>query len=464
MPDQLTWEDDWYDMTTTAEIDSAEVIEPIEETKPVQTYNVPLDVVCEIGLDLPDYEPDPNWPEVPFAPGVNVAALTAGDENPLFVTRPLAILNAVSNNSLKYDQPLFDSIYHQVVSKKPAARRGHVPDGHEGWEFPPDVGLWVGALPWRGTLLGKCYILPDTGFDTMVRKREAAGTGLSNSVWGKGRYSANADGTLSCVLNLETIDFAPEERASLQPLGGKFEITSEMGVSEMSDLEESVLKQHLGEMDLDDLCALFPEDKLGEMVKHHMSDKSHGAIMEMIPEEQRKNVAAECMKQMAPDEVFEMLTPEHRTHVMTRHASEIGQKFSTGEPVHEMTEFKEQIAEMQNELKTLRREKFVGTLEKAVADAINPNVTTDKGKEAVEKLRKNFKVQVVAQMAGSTEITEIEPAVTKAWEDFKPIAELTYANLSGPNSIVGETGSSRRAEADRYEPAVAKRSRANLNL
>jgi hypothetical protein len=125
--------------------------------------------------------------------------------------------------TLEYDRELIEEIKRQVHSKKPPARQGHVPKENVNWEFPNDVGLWVGAEMFGDTLFGKCYIYPETPFHQMVTKRKAAGSTLSNSIWGEGRWVVKSNGNRGLrSLDLESIDFAPAERASLQALGGEF--------------------------------------------------------------------------------------------------------------------------------------------------------------------------------------------------------------------------------------------------
>ena len=102
----------------------------------------------EMYITAPAYslEDEARFPDVPIAPGVNIEALTANDPNPVFVIRPLAILDAVSDNGLVYNRAVFEAIYTQVLKKKPASRRGHVSEADRASAFPPDEGYWVGVV------------------------------------------------------------------------------------------------------------------------------------------------------------------------------------------------------------------------------------------------------------------------------------------------------------------------------
>jgi 2'-5' RNA ligase len=387
--------------------------------------------VKEIRLSTPVFAFRGQYPDVPLAPGVDFDKLTAEDRaastEPLFVVRPLGVLNAVSDNGLKYDDQLLREIEQQVLTKKPAARQGHVSEEASSWEFPDDVALWVGALRQGDTLFGKAYIYPKTPFHQMVLKRKAAGSTLSNSIWGKGNFETNADGTQRLRnLDLETIDFAPAERASLDALGGKFETTSEMsnkGVSEMT-----------------------PEE-LRERVKQMAPHELH----EMMSAEQRQHCAEMRVREMEPSAVYEMLPAAHRQGVHECFVKEFGQTMPAAEmkQISEMTtrvtELEKRDAENRTQLAEYRQREFDDTLDKAAAAPFAGwNVTTDQGKAAIVSARDNFKMYIVAQMAGmdgGNKKENIDAAATAAWPKYEPQAALLRTSLSGGNVIVGVQGS-----------------------
>src|SRR5687768_14269104 len=105
---------------TTAVVEQEVVIAPPEpEATAGQMPDIAIEEVAEISLSTPAFSFKGQFPDVPFAKGVNIAELTVGDDKPLYVVRPLAILNAVSDNDLEYDRELINEIRNQVHVKKP---------------------------------------------------------------------------------------------------------------------------------------------------------------------------------------------------------------------------------------------------------------------------------------------------------------------------------------------------------
>lgn len=96
----------------------------------------------EMRIVAPNYSmtEEPLFPDVPIAPGVDIGALTSGDPDPVFIVRPLAVLDEVSQNGLPYNNAIFHGIFNQVLTKRPAARRGHIPPDGKSSDFPPDDG------------------------------------------------------------------------------------------------------------------------------------------------------------------------------------------------------------------------------------------------------------------------------------------------------------------------------------
>lgn len=408
--------------------------------------------VSEIRLSTPDFAFKGKPPNVPLAPGVDYDALiamtcpachgdgcpkcdkkgTIPDPSPLFVIRPLGVLGAISENNLKYDQELLDEIRMAVIQKKPAGRQGHVSEENSSWEFPDDVSLWVGAAQHGDTLFGKAFIYRDTPFYEMVKKRKAAGSTLSNSIWGKGHFEPNSDGTQRLRgLNLETIDFAPAERAALQQLGGQFQTTSEMtdetkGVPPMADQHDDK------EQDL----ALI-RGEIAKMAPH--------ALHEMMTAEQRKHVTETHLREMEPASVYEMMPLDHKKSCAECYAKEFGQK-PTAEMGNantaEMTTLKKSVAEMQSMIAEYRQRDFDMALDKAAAKPFSTwNVNKPENKKAIVGAQGNFAMYIVAEMAtmqGGQKIENIEKAAESAWPKYEPQAALLKIAVTGGNVITGE--------------------------
>src|SRR5579859_2668284 len=321
--------------------------------------------MAEISMPIPFFraEDQSRFPSVPTAAGVDFDRLKGSDPAPLIVTRPLAVEGGVSDNGRKYTAEMLDQIYQQVLAKRPPARLGHVSEANRSWEVPPDSGLWIGALDspddkifGSRTVYGKCYIYPTMPLHEMIDKRDAAGTPLSNSIWGMSDDVENDDGTVSSSqLELESIDFVSPERAALKALGGDFKVTSEMQEESMGAKEDTGAQP--GAMFSEIAATLKPEaihDMLHELGSAHGVAEAHmrahetgkcgeSSIHEMFSKETRGKVAEAHMREASPEETYKMLSEAQRAHCAEAYAKETG---NTLKPVQEETKTKESMSEM----------------------------------------------------------------------------------------------------------------------
>lgn len=426
--------------------------------------------MTEIAIMTPHFEPsdEPRFPDPPITPGVNLAELVLNDPKPLFVTRPLAIEGGLSDNNLQYTAEMLDEIYKQVLAKRPPARLGHVSENNRSWEVPPDSGLWVGVLDvpndeifGHRTIYGKCYIYPTMPLHEMVRKRSAAGTPLSNSIWGQADLVDNTDGTVrSQETDLESIDFVSPERAALKALGGDFVVTSEMK-------EEAMAEEHSdAAADLDlfkkAVASIKPEDvhdmlheagRAHEVARahlrlHEMGGTCEGKMADMLTREGRAKLAeAHLREEATPEESYKMLSEAHRKHVAEAYAKEFGNTLAEETKVKEEAKTKEAIGEMSNRLaemektiKAYQRADFERALDAAIDTYFPVQMTTDKGKEGLANLKRQMRKGSLAEMAGMDKgqtQDNIKAACDKVWdEDTKALTEMFYASVAGPGVVV----------------------------
>lgn len=427
------------------------------------------------------------YPEVTVFPDIDLTALTAGDPDPLFVTRPLAVLEGVSEHGLVYDERLLNLLMSQVQAKRPVARQGHVPEDERDSLFPDDVAIWIGVLRDGSYLYAKAYILPRTHFNTMVRARKAAGTELKTSIWGQGAYVNNGDGTVRCVdLDLESIDFVPAERAALQALPGQFETTSEMKgdrtmaeqhADAAADLE--LLKKSIASIKPEDVYEMLKGPNHAQYAEMFVKNTKPAEMYEMMPHEMRTHVAKSHIGEASAQEVYEMMSESTRRHVAETHAAASGLKMVpqdaglvTSGTVAEMNGMKTTISEMQAALANYQRADFDRAINAEVDGKFSDwNVTTEAGKTKLAAAKANYRIQLVAEMAGSTKAEDIAPAGARAWETFKPLAEMTRASIAGPNAAVGTTSFAGAGEgrfgfdrnSGRYSDEAMARARAATN-
>ena len=158
-----------------------------------------------------------NFPDIPIAPGVDLAELKALDSDPVFVT--LAVVpkvGMVSKNGLLYDEALVSSVEQQINQKRPGGIFGHLKDEDRGTAFPLPEGMWLGAKREGDQLWAKAYIPPGAAREH-IKRLKAVGGQISTSIYGKGSYEATEKAGVRRLTNfdLESLDFAPPQRAAL---------------------------------------------------------------------------------------------------------------------------------------------------------------------------------------------------------------------------------------------------------
>ena len=433
------------------------------DEKPVKEFRLPTPAFSFQGdiVDVPlspcvDYDALIAIP-CPACKGVGCPACNESgsipDPKPLFVVRPLGKLAETSDNNLYYDQELLDQIREAIhVSSRPGGQ-GHVSETAINYEFADDVALWVGATQIGDTLYGKAFIYPSKFFHEMVIRRKAAGGTLSNSIFGKGRFITHADGTLRLrELRLESIDFAPPERAAVEALGGDIQTTTEMnkGAGDMSDHDHDDIATHVK-----------------EMAPH--------ALHEIMTHEQRQHCTEMHLREMEPNSVYEMLPKEHKQHIAECYAKEFGQKMAaemSSDP--KFKALSTQVSEMQSTIAEYRQREFDAALDAAAAKPFSTwQVQTPNGKEGIASAVTNFEMFIVAEMAamsGGQTIANIPAAAEKAWPKYEPQAALLKIAVTGGNVITGMVSETKQSAAygwdektQRYTDDAVARNRAKVS-
>ncbi len=168
------------------------------------------------------------FPEVPFAPGVNVQELNEIDPDPLYVTLPFVIDGGKASNGLFYSKAFNDALIEQVNAKRPTGSFGHhigVLEATARNDVPPII--WVGATrdsEGRGWIKG---FVRDRGVKEYLRALKAAGSSIGTSIVGSAPYEAfivyNADDEEGFYFEIDpqrfsliSVDVVEPERAALQ--------------------------------------------------------------------------------------------------------------------------------------------------------------------------------------------------------------------------------------------------------
>jgi hypothetical protein len=382
-------------------------------------------------------------PDVPVAEGVDVEALKADDPDPMFVTLEIATVGAVSQNRVLYDADLVESIRAQIVEKRPEALMGHLP-GDQQHKYPIDddpkdgtpafAGHWIGAKMVGDTLYGKAYIPPGKVKTHFTRLKKVRGR-LGTSIFGLGKQKI-VDGVIRInPLKLETLDFAPPDRASYQGkrLGGRFAVTAETRQNEEDrDMSDQVISR---------------KDVIAELT---VSDIPEG-LMKQIAESLQVQTDAKRVGELE-SEVTEIrkdasLVAEMRTVLeMGEGGDVIAQVREMRETLHAVREvlgknadLPKRVREMHDRIQEMEQKAFEHDLEGVVAEVMGEwNVSDDEDKKKIDNLHKRFQKEVLAGLNGERDLKKVAEQAKKVWEsDFEWIAETLRDSLAGPGAIVG---------------------------
>ena len=347
-------------------------------------------------------------PMIPVAPGVDMDALTDGDDDPMFVTLPVGARNAVSGNGLVWDDSLVTSVLEQINGKRPSGIMGHIREGEESTAFPMPVVHWIGAQLLGDLLWAKGYVVPGPARE-FVRRMKALGGKIATSIYGSGKkVPIDGDDTKYRVeqFNLEQVDLAPWERAALK-LSGEFMVTAEMQGSSNYIATNNVEVTDMGTKD-EIIAQLQVAD---------------------IPDGIRKAIVAEYEK---ANEIV----------ALRESAAKMDQVVS------ELTEAKSRIAELEASVKELTDKATEAEAEKAKAEA------------AIAEYQKNeFDLAFKALVAEQVELEPLRPIVERVVlaqmgerdaekakellkeylesDEYKAIAEAMVVSIGGPRATGG---------------------------
>lgn len=330
------------------------------------------------------------YPEIPAAKGVNVADLTKGDNDALFVSLPVAEIGVTSRNGLYYDEKLVSEIEKQINEKRPNANFGHIKDQDRDTVFDVPAGIWVGAIREGKKLWGKAYILPGEE-NTYIRKLKAVGGSVATSIYGRGSIVVDKEGRKRAAsFILESLDFGSKDRVSLD-INPQMVLTTEFVDNKESKKDTKKMSDKL------DVTQLRKEDAAG------------------LPQEVKDAVLKE----------FEAASQE--LDKISELTFTIEQKDKT-------------IAEYEKEIKEYRAERFSADLKVKIAEALNWDVSTadEKAVAALEALKTNLNRAVLVRLNGDLDTKKIERYITETMQtpEFSILAETVKERLAGPAVVV----------------------------
>lgn len=192
---------------------------------------------------------------IPLAEGVDLAKLTEGDDDPLFVTID-ALTTTISTNKRRWTIDELNSVARQIIEKKPDGYLGHLTEAERATKHPEAVTIWIGAkvIKYRGKerLFIKGYVLPKAdSFRDYLRRAKNAGKKIAVSVYGQAIQIWN-DAIKAYDMRgftLESIDWARPGSEGVAN-SGYLALTAEMSINgeELMDRKEVLESTSVSEM------------------------------------------------------------------------------------------------------------------------------------------------------------------------------------------------------------------------
>jgi hypothetical protein len=179
-----------------------------------------------LGASVAEFTGD--FPQIDVPADINIAELEDDGSKPFFVTLPIIPhIGQVSGNGLLYDDALANSIAEQINAKRPGANFGHLAKDERATAFPHPKAFWVASKRVGDTLWAKAYV-PVSEARQHLRNLMKVGGRIGTSIFGGGDFEEVTKGVKRLTnFVLETIDFAPPERAALG-YGAPVMVTAEM--------------------------------------------------------------------------------------------------------------------------------------------------------------------------------------------------------------------------------------------
>lgn len=322
------------------------------------------------------------FPEIAVPADIDISQLERDGESPFWVTLPIVPdIGAVSGNGLLYDDDLATSIEEQINSKRPGGNFGHLGENERDTAFPHPKAFWVAALRVGQTLWAKCYV-PAGEAREHLRNLKAVGGRIATSIFGRGDFEKVSKGVQRLTnFTLESVDFAPPERAALG-------YAASVGVTELEHEEEINMPNEVTEM------AQVSETLRAQIIAEH--EKQAGTARQVAELTQARDAAVAELDAMREQN-------RQRAVVEVRRS------------------IKDRVAELSNWQTTDR------------------NAAND-----LEALRRTVVEFAESKLGESTDLVEAQRVVDGMWVQFKPLAETLRDKLAGPAAVVSgrvqETG------------------------
>lgn len=230
-----------------------------------------------------------DFPNVAIASGIDMAGLTAGDDNPVFLTIPVGKANVKSGNKRFYDEAWLQELERQTLANRPVGLMGHLSEADRSHAMPVEAVHWVGVLRVADTLWAKGY-LPIGESRQRIQRYKSQGKKLATSIdcYAEGTYDPVIDAHRmdAKTMRLGQIDIAPAERAGLPELSVIPMLTSELKTEQVEQIQEEPI--------------MAEKDKL-TIIQELTSDDAR-----LLPDSVRAAILATVTPPATPPEVGQM--------------------------------------------------------------------------------------------------------------------------------------------------------------
>ncbi|MBZ0293575.1 MAG: hypothetical protein K8L99_13490 [Anaerolineae bacterium] len=376
-------------------------------------------------------------PNVPTFEDVDIGLLEQGDDDPMYVTLQIAEVGAVSKDGLIHDDYLVGEIERQIRDKRNDGLGGHLSDDERATSYPmtddgskPFAGVWIGAQRVGNELWAKAYIPPGKVRQYLRIKKASKGL-VGTSIYGTGVFEHLSDGKRRVKqFVLETLDFAPDDRAAIS-FGGEFAVTkqivdeseeTEMPEITLTDVPETVRQQIIKQADLEGKA-----ERVAQLEKQ-LSEQEQ-TIAEMRTS---AGIVAEIRTILGSDADVKAIVQQMH-EILQQAASIVGVDW---------TNLSVRVEEMHEQVAQMQRSVFDTALDTAVIKVTDWQVVGDEGKAKLASLRAQLKRETLSQMGDERKPEAVEAAVKTALEDkdFQVIAEMVKQSLAGPGALSGGKG------------------------
>lgn len=353
-------------------------------------------IVLEMMLRVPKEVPD-----VSFASGIDIEALTQPDTNegrePFFITLPLGEKDQKSHNGRYYmGDVAINAIEKAITQNKIGGNKGHTPSAERGTHFDVPVLHWVGAIIQDGIAWGKAYVPGDSERMREMRgyykRLKALGGNAGTSLEGMGLQNWNPEIEMYEIseLDISRID-------AVEALGVGVDIAGSKSPHITTELKEAVQP---GELSVGDLVSW---DDNGALIRGQVNTIWEDGEVE-VPYSDSPPLEATSENPIARMDVYEPT-------------------YSTGDWVlshYQVVRFFSQITKIERLPEMNSQAKIGESKEDDEIEEADSNIQEDKMAEVKDAPKSEDRIAELTQQH-ETEVTSLTGQLQEAQRELRPL-------------------------------------------